>query len=690
MKLISHVNGDSDLIEAWLRYYLRIGVDSFHLIVHGDLEENQKLFAIRDSYPITIEDTYQGSFHIAEKTRRLDWLLARHIGQWVLLVDSDEFVEFPYGDIPATLRELDGASANVMAGPMLQRLTIDGSLETPPVIDDPFKMFPLCAADLYRRMGVKGDIFKFPLFFCASGTHLAEGGNHHPALGLEPRSTNMRGVTHHFKFRRTVSERLEKRIDSDHPWRHESVQFREYLESHGNHLPLEDTFAYSREELFRRGLLRQLFVPNVGLRQPGSQSVADGRELESIAPEHHVTPAELEGENSQFTSALPDRRIIFVLPGASEFGGLERHLFGMLRKLRKTQRTPLIVCLDQDLITANMDDHQLAQVRVRCQKQPESLWEWFRLIRGTHPDVIVFCYNSLEAFPWQASLASVLARVQRRISIQHLIPPVPPPPVEGHSLMARLRRLAGRRARYMLKAKLAGRAFHRTICVSNAVRHSLVESYQFLPRKTMAVHNGVSTSAFVPCKGAGTAVRERFDISEGDFLLICAAGLTDAKGIDILIHAVSRTLRQGVSCKCIILGDGPLREKLQKDANSLGLTGYVHFEGFQRNVRPYLQAGSAYILTSRAGELSLSVLEAMACGLPCIVTDVGGNAEAVKHQVTGLVISPDSVDEAESAIMYLATHPHERAEMAKRSRETVCQCFNVDKQMGETVNAILK
>jgi glycosyltransferase involved in cell wall biosynthesis len=689
MKLISHVNGDNDLIEAWLRYYLRLGVDRFHLILHGDKEENQTLLAIQNSYPITIEDTYQGAFHIAEKTCRLDWLLARHIGQWVLLVDSDEFVEFPYGDIPATLRELDKASANVMAAPMLQRLTMDGSLETPPVIDDPFKMFPLCATDLYRRMGVKGDIFKFPLFFCASGTHLAEGGNHHPALGLESHSADMRGVTHHFKFRRTVSQRLERRIDSEHPWRHESVQFREYLVSHGNHVPLEDTFVYSREELFRRGLLKQLLVSNVGFEQRGTQSLLEGCEQGASTTESHGPVAEQESEESLSWSALPGKRIMFALAGANEFSGLEMHVFEMLRRFGKAQRKPLVVCFDKDLVTAKTDDPRLAQVAVEYQKRPESLWDWLRLIRKTHPDIIVFCYNSFEAFPWQAPLASWLAGVRLRISIQQLIPPPPPPLVEGHSPVEKLRRIAGRRARYMLKVKLAGHSFHRTICVANAVRDSLIQSYQFAPRKTMAIHNGVSTRAFAPCGSTRATVRARFDIHEEDLLLISTSRLSAVKGIDILIHAVSRALRQGISCKCIILGDGPLREKLEKEANSLGLTGYVYFEGFQKNVRPYLQAGSAFILTSHAEGLSLSVLEAMACGLPCIVTDVGGNAEAVKHQVTGLVIPPGSVDEAENAILYLATHPHERAEMARKSRETICQSFNVDKQMNEMVNAIL-
>ena len=153
LKLISHVNGDSDLIEAWLKHYLQLGVDRFHLIVHGDPEENHKLLAIKDSYPITIEESYGGPFHVFEKKDRLNAVLARYTGQWILLVDSDEFVEFPFEDIPATIRELNSAQANLMAAPMLQRLTADGSLETPPVIDDPFRMFPLCLVGSLQENG---------------------------------------------------------------------------------------------------------------------------------------------------------------------------------------------------------------------------------------------------------------------------------------------------------------------------------------------------------------------------------------------------------------------------------------------------------------------------------------------------------------------------------------------------------
>ena len=262
LKLISHVNADSDIIEAWVKHYLRIGVDEFRLIVHGPPEENQRLLQIKDLYPIVIEDTYLGPFDSDQKKQRLDSLLSRNPNQWIVLVDSDEFVEFPYEDVPTTITWLESVRANVMHAPMLQRLKADGTLASPETIDEPFAFFPLCSTDLYENMGSNACIRKCPLFYCASETRLLEEGNHSPPQGAEVRTSAALGVTHHFKFRRTVSERLHRRINSDYTFRHESIEFQDYLGRHAHRLPLEGAFTYSRQELFRRGLLRRVSIRN--------------------------------------------------------------------------------------------------------------------------------------------------------------------------------------------------------------------------------------------------------------------------------------------------------------------------------------------------------------------------------------------------------------------------------------------
>src|SRR5688572_26200844 len=87
-RLVSHVNGDGDLIQAWLEYYLGLGVSTFHLIVHGSDADNERLFALKALYPIVIEDVYDGEFLTEEKHRRLCALLGRMRDGWIVLVDS--------------------------------------------------------------------------------------------------------------------------------------------------------------------------------------------------------------------------------------------------------------------------------------------------------------------------------------------------------------------------------------------------------------------------------------------------------------------------------------------------------------------------------------------------------------------------------------------------------------------------
>jgi Glycosyl transferase family 2 len=255
IRVVSHVNGDDDLLDSWFAYYMGLGVSSFHLIVHGSPKENQRLYEVKDSFPVVIEESYEDPFDSREKKRRLDLLLQRLRGQWLILADSDEFVEFPYRSLQSTIFMLELARKTALFCPMIQHLTIDGLLDTPAVIADPFDTFPLCSIDLYQKMGVQGSIDKYPLFYCTDRARLSDGGNHNSPTDRP--TTAMQGATHHFKFRRHVSQRLHRRIDSAHPWRHESAQFQQYLAAHGNKLPVEDSFAYSRHELFRRRLLRK-------------------------------------------------------------------------------------------------------------------------------------------------------------------------------------------------------------------------------------------------------------------------------------------------------------------------------------------------------------------------------------------------------------------------------------------------
>jgi glycosyltransferase involved in cell wall biosynthesis len=406
------------------------------------------------------------------------------------------------------------------------------------------------------------------------------------------------------------------------------------------------------------------------------------------------------------------KKILFVT-NTNEYGGAEKHLLELIRRLRGPGVQLCILCFEMDLFSERLGaDHDVEVIT--CKKAPRSLLDWVRLFRAFKPDVVVLIYNWLWCFPSIVSFAAWLAGIRRRLSVQHLITPplVLPPEVSEQwkrrrSIRKTVGRLLGRESPWVTKmiaelplcvrASLSGpgnlRALayfcNTTICVSNALRNALVKDFRFPARKLRTCHNGVSLSEFIPSEINGARIRAKLGLHPDEFLLVCAARLSEQKGIDILLQAMARALRNGVRCKCVIVGDGPLRDQLMEQARAMGLSGHVFFEGFQEDVRPYLQASSAFILTSHMEGLPLSILEAMACGLPSIVTDVGGNAEVITHRVDGLIVPRGSVDAIADAISYLANHPQERAQMARMARTRVCEAFDIENAMAKIRRVIL-
>jgi glycosyltransferase involved in cell wall biosynthesis len=395
-------------------------------------------------------------------------------------------------------------------------------------------------------------------------------------------------------------------------------------------------------------------------------------------------------EGGLVCSARAVKKVLFVTK-TNEYGGAEIHLLQLIRSVRESGLQLSILCVHENVFTGRFDGDRPVEI-ITCKQTPESLFDWVRLFRSLQPDVAVFVYSWLRCFPSIAQVGAWLAGIPKLYAIQHALPSPAPPKVKGRSVGDLLRRFVGKRARHFLAAAMTPNLWNRTICVSNAVREALIRDYRFPAGRTVTVHNGVSLSEFVPSsKDAGVAVRQRFGLAPDEFVLACSARLTEHKGVDVLLAGLARAFGQGVSCKCFILGDGPQREELLEQARKMRLLDRVFFVGFQEDVRPYLQASSAFVLTSHTegGGGPLSVLEAMACGLPCIVTGVGGSVEAITDQLEGLVVPPASPQAVADAICYLVTNPDKCAEMARSARATACHSFNIDDRMAEIRRVIL-
>lgn len=389
-------------------------------------------------------------------------------------------------------------------------------------------------------------------------------------------------------------------------------------------------------------------------------------------------------------SVRTKRTLLFVINSFS-YGGSEKHLLELLGRLEQEDLHSVVLSTDSDPFTARLAERSRSRVAIRTESALKSLGDWVRVFRQIKPDVVVLVYGTIWMLPWRAALAARLAGVRKLYAIHHLmpLPPVEPRIVRIKSPRDVLRRIFGKRVRRMLSARIPPELCTKTICVSDAVRDSLIRQYRFPARKMLTIRNGISPDQFAPSRGDGTAIRSKLGIRAGDFLLVCAARLSAEKGIDVLLSAMGQIVREYPFCKCVIVGEGALREALLAQTKTLGLTGHIFFEGFQSDVRPYLCAADAFVLTSHIEGLPFSILEAMACGLPCVVTDVGGNAEAVANRVNGLVVKPGSVDDVAQAVIYLLKHPEERARMAQASRSRAENEFDIEARMADIKRLIL-
>jgi len=161
--------------------------------------------------------------------------------------------------------------------------------------------------------------------------------------------------------------------------------------------------------------------------------------------------------------------------------------------------------------------------------------------------------------------------------------------------------------------------------------------------------------------------------------------LEDRKGHDQLLRAAGTMLAGGNGRRpqIVIVGDGPLREKLQAQAQSLGVADSVRFVGAVADVRPSLAAMDVFVLPSHAEGMSNALMEAMAAARPVVATAVGGNTEVVVDGKTGVLIPPADPAAIADAIAALLRDPDRAAGLGAAAREFVTRRFGARARVAE-------
>jgi glycosyltransferase involved in cell wall biosynthesis len=177
------------------------------------------------------------------------------------------------------------------------------------------------------------------------------------------------------------------------------------------------------------------------------------------------------------------------------------------------------------------------------------------------------------------------------------------------------------------------------IVVSNATRNYVL-SLGAEPEKTEVLHNGVDLDRFKPLPEVKDEMRKKLSISEKACVALTVRRLVYKNGIDTLLESAEIAVKENSNLVFVVVGEGPDFEEVKAKIAQLGIQRNFRLTGFvsDEDLPFYYNVADLFVLPSKSGEgLPLVALEAMACGLPVIATDVGGILEVISEDYGKLV-----------------------------------------------------
>src|SRR5579859_7741593 len=204
---------------------------------------------------------------------------------------------------------------------------------------------------------------------------------------------------------------------------------------------------------------------------------------------------------------------------------------------------------------------------------------------------------------------------------------------------------------------------------------SYLISNGFRPEQIVIIPNGVDTEKYQPATRPDPAKPER-DI-------ICVARLEYPKGTDVLLHAWGRLMnapagwRAELKPRLRIAGGGEFRPQMERIVRELGIQDSVEFLGMRRDVLDLLHQAWGFVLPSRWEGMPNALVEAMACGLPCVATCVSGSEDLITHGVNGLLVPPEEPAEMAQALRCIIEDSVLAEQLAHEARATIVRNYQI-------------
>ncbi|PHR94618.1 MAG: glycosyltransferase [Blastopirellula sp.] len=227
----------------------------------------------------------------------------------------------------------------------------------------------------------------------------------------------------------------------------------------------------------------------------------------------------------------------------------------------------------------------------------------------------------------------------------------------------------------------------RVAAVGEDVRQALISYEGISGDRVEVVYNGIDLSAYDSQRKLRNEVRQELQYDDDDQIVIQVARLNHLKDHVTAIRAIGKLSQEFPKLKLLLAGDGEERHSLEQLINELNLEDKVQLLGSRNDVPRLLQAADMFLLSSISEGIPLTLIEAMASGLPCVSTDVGGTSEVIDHEKNGLLAEKGNPDDIADKLSMLLTDKMRAKQMAEAGYAQAHQRFS-DLKMHQRYNQI--
>lgn len=346
-----------------------------------------------------------------------------------------------------------------------------------------------------------------------------------------------------------------------------------------------------------------------------------------------------------------------------DFGGLENSLINLINGMREYRHA--VICIDDFTdfrLRIKRGDVEIFALRKREGTDLSIYFKLYRLFRQLRPSIV----HSRNLAGLDSLVPAFAAGVPIRVHGEH-----------GRDIQD----LDGERRRYRLLRRLFKPFVHHYIALSRDLEKYLRGPIAVERTRISQIYNGVNVERFRP-RGPNVLAPRVHGFNDPDCVVIGTVGrMEEVKDPLALVRAFIWSLKKIPEARqrlrLVIIGDGPLLEPARALLAKEGFADLAWLPGSRHDVHHILPDLDVFVLPSLAEGISNTILEAMACGLPVIATDVGGNPELVQDGVTGRLIPRRDLGALSQAIGFYLSHPAERAQQGKAARRVVENHFSL-------------